>query len=69
MAFTFEPYVEFCRRRAVFFRKAAIGAALFGCALFWGNYVADLARGEPFIHTSRISSLVCAVSFLCYSAK
>jgi hypothetical protein len=64
MIFTFEPYVEFCRRRAAFFRKVAIGVALFGSALFWANYVVDLIRGEPFIHTSALSSVVCAVSFL-----
>jgi len=48
----------------VFFRKIAIGVALFGSALFWSNYTVDLACGEPFIRTSRISSLVCAGSFL-----
>jgi hypothetical protein len=46
------------------FRKVAIGVALFGSALFWANYVVDLIRGEPFIHTSALSSLVCAGSFL-----
>jgi hypothetical protein len=64
MTFTFEPYVEFCRRRAAVFRKLAIGVATFGSALFWANYAVDLARGEPFISTSRLSSLVCALSFL-----
>jgi len=64
MTFTFEPYVEFCRRRAAFFRKVAIGVGIFGAALFWANYGVDLARGDPFISTSRISSLVCAMSFL-----
>jgi len=64
MTWTFEPYVEFCRRRAVFFRKVAIGIALFGSALFWANYAVDLIRGAPFIYTSRVSSLICAASFL-----
>ncbi|UCH34895.1 MAG: hypothetical protein JSV65_00635 [Armatimonadota bacterium] len=64
MTFNFEPYVEFCRRRAAMFRRIAIGVALFGSALFWLNFGVDLARGEPFIHTSRVSSLVCAVSFV-----
>jgi hypothetical protein len=64
MTFTFEPYVEFCRRKAVFFRRVAIGIAMFGSALFWANYVVDLIRGLPFINTSRISSLICAGSFL-----
>jgi len=64
MPFNFEPYVEFCRRRAAFFRRVAIGVALLGSALFWANYAVDLARGAPFIYTSRMSSLVCAVSFL-----
>ena len=64
MTFTFEPYVEFCRRRAVFFRKVAIGIALFGSALFWANCAVDLACGWPFINTSHISSLICAASFL-----
>jgi len=64
MTFNFEPYVQFCKRRAAFFRKVAIGVALFGSALFWANYAVDLLRGEPFIYTSRVSSLVCAASFL-----
>jgi len=64
MTFNFEPYVAYCRRRAAFFRKIAIAVALFGSALFWANYAADLTQIAPFIHTSRVSSLVCAVSFL-----
>ena len=64
MTWTFEPYVEFCRRRAAFFRKVAIGIALFGSALFWANYIVDLTCGWPFINTSRIPSLICAASFL-----
>jgi hypothetical protein len=64
MTFTFEPYVAFCKRRAALFRRIAIGVALFGSALFWLNFGVDVARGMPFIHTSRVSSLVCAGAFL-----
>jgi len=64
MTWTFEPYVEFCRRRAAFFRKVAIGIAVFGSALFAVNLGVDLATDQPFIHTSRISSLICVAGFL-----
>jgi hypothetical protein len=66
MTFTFEPYVEFCRRRAAFFRKVAIGIALFGSALFWANYIVDLTRGWPFIRrfsTTGQEQACSAVSF------
>lgn len=64
MTWTFEPYVEFCRQRAAFFRKVAIGIAVFGSALFAANLGVDLATAQPFIHTSRISSLICVLCFL-----
>ena len=64
MTWTFQPYVEFCRQRAAFFRKVAIGIAVFGSVLFAVDLGVDLATDEPFIHTSRISSLICVAGFL-----